>query len=521
MQQRPMSEPSDLLAIPGVVKLVRLFLEHFGEQRQEVLLLGGARTGQLREGRIALLEATAAVREGNWKVDPVPAELLERRVELIGGCSSREIVEGLNSGAKSYVADLWGMTAAGPAPAPWAYQHLVLAATRQLGYTGTDGELVRINPGSTTRLMIALRPLLVEDHAFLGTEATVPGCFVDLAMVGWHCGRALTERQGGIFLYLRGIRSHQEARLWNGLFDLTEKQLGLPAGTIRATVVVDSLCAALDADEILHELRHHSAGTALAPQAYTADHIALFSTPDRAALPDRRHIGLNARFLRSVSLRTIGISHRRGAHAMGAPAFVLPPVSKDGIDPDYLEMIADKEREAVDGHDGTLVAHPGLVNAAMAEFNKSMPMAHQMDYRPAGPASLEDLALWPEGELTTAGIQNCIRTVIKVMVGLQAGQGMVVQGGRLHDRSSVRLATLLLWHWAQSKRCFITATGLEIHNEMMKYLIRKEAEKIYAQAGAELQERARQAGLWLTDVVLCPEVPSDELEVRILPAVKE
>lgn len=509
---------ADRLFTPEVVQLVKALEDRFGPRRMEVLQLGQARRAELRAGQIAPLEATAAIRQGEWLVAPIPEQLLERRVELIGGGSRKELIDGLNAGAKSYVADLWNMTPNTPSSVLRAHKNIERAASLKLAYVDADGNRVRINPGSTTRLMVAPRPLHAGDHALEGTALPGIATFVDLAILTCLSGEILRQRQGGIFLYLRELGGHEEARLWDDLFLFLENHHAMPPGTIRATVVMDNLAAVLEADEVLHGLRQHAAGLALDPQGLAADHVALFSAKDRPVMPDREHIGLNAEFLRAASLRTIAIAHRRNVHAIGAPAFVLPVDAANSIAPRYLEMIADKEREAVDGHDGTLVAHPGLVNAAMTEFNKSMPKAHQIYYKRQLSPDTGELVRHPQGALTTEGMQRSIRTVIKALVEYPGHQGLVVQGGRLHDRSSIRLATVLLWHWTQSNVCFITGTGLEIHEEVVKYLIRKEGEKLYATQGQELRERAKQAVLLLTQAVLAPEVPADLPDVPIFGA---
>ncbi|MBP8823933.1 MAG: hypothetical protein KBH07_09830 [Flavobacteriales bacterium] len=513
MLQRSTYRQADRLLSKDLVRLVHAVQERWGAARLAVLHKGEARRAELRHGQTAPLNGTVAIRQENWHVDPVPAQLLERRVELIGGCSRKELIDGMNSGAKGYVADLWNMTHNEPDALLRAHKNIERAADLRLAYVDTDGGRIRINPQSTTRLMCAPRPLHVLSHVGLGFEQPVAAAFLDLALLATYSGEKLRQRQGGIHLYLHGVRGHEEAGLWKDLFMYLEAHFGMPRGTFRATVKLDNLAVVLEADEVLYELRHHAAGLALAPQGYAADHVALFSTPERPALPDRGHIGFNAAFLRSVSLRAISICHRRGVHAMGASAYVLPPETRDLIKPDYLEMIADKEREALDGHDGTLVAHPGLVNAAMAEFNKSMPRAHQMDYQPEDHTTLEDLTRPPTGELTTEGIQCAIRVVIKALTTYHEHQGLVEHGGRLHDRSSVYLSMLLLWHWTQSKACFITSTGLEVHNDVMKFLIRKEGEKLFATHDAAHRERAKLAAQRLTALVLSPDTPPEFMEL--------
>ncbi len=501
----------DRLLTSDVVKLVQEATQRFGARRKELLAARGERAKAFAEGDVARLEETAHIRNAVWKADPVPVELLERRVELIGGCSRQEIVDGLSCGAKSYIADLWNFSTTDPAGVLQAHRDLEHAVDGQLHYVDDKGERIRVNPSSTTRLFFAPRPLTAVEASVRSGGEGVPASIFDIIVYGTYNALKLRVRQAGAYLYLRDVRTHQEARLWKDLFEFIEEHLSLPRGTFRATVMMDSLSAALEADEILFELMHHGAGLSLDPQAYAADHISLFSAPDRPVLPDREGIGLNAHMLRSVSLMTITLCHKRQAHAIGAPSFVLPSETKARIPAAYLDMIADKEREAIDGHDGTLVGLPGLVNPAMMEFNKSMPKAHQMYYERQDDIRPADLVTRPEGSITTEGLLGSIRTVLKALVMREEGHAVIEQGGRLHDRSSVRLSTLLLWSWTRSNHGVVTDTGLEIHNELMSYLIKKEGTKLFGKGDATQKTAGQKAVNTLIAAALGTEIPHDLL----------
>lgn len=505
------------LFTPSALQLISDLNERFGDRRSEILVAAEARRDRFRSGDIAPLEETTNIREADWVADPVPAELLERRVELIGGCSRKDLIEGMNAGAKSYIADLWCSAPTEPLSIMEAHRNLERASDNRLSYVAEDGTRVRINPKSITRLIIVPRPMEVMHPTSIEGHA-VPGAFVDLALhAEWNAAK-LQLRQGGAFVYLRGISGHAEARLWREIFEFLEERQGLPRGCFRATVMIDSLAAALEPDEILFEFMHHSAGLGLAPQCFAADHIALFSTPGHAVMPDREHIGFNAKFLRSVSLRIISVCHRRQVHAMGAPAYVLPAEEQGILRPDYLSMIADKEREAVDGHDGTLVAIPGLVTAAMSEFNKHMPRAHQMFFQRPDLTTTADLVEHPTGPLTTDGLLSTVRTVLRMMVAKRTGEAVAIKDGRFHDRASLRLSTLLLWHWTQNENCHITDTGLEVHADVVKYLIRKEGDKVAAQALPEHRTIVQHVVERLTAAVLDAAVPFDVLEDKEITA---
>ena len=467
--------------------------QRFERRRQDLLVQRVARRQMLAQGNVDHLTETEHVRHSDWTVDPVPETLLERRVELIGGANRSELITGLNAGAKSYIADLWNFTAQDSWSILRAHKSLVGAAKLDLAFLDTREGRVRVNPSTATRLMMAPRPLYVHEAALQVDGNPVSAALFDLGLFLLGCGAHLHVRQGGIYLYLRDVQGHLEARLWARMIESLEEALSLPRGAVRATVMIDTVAGALEADEILFELMHHAAGLSLDPQGYAADHIALFNGPEQQVLPDRETIGLNAPFLRALSLSTIGICHRRGCHAMGAPSFVLPSLDHDRIKAEYLEMLADKEREGVDGHDGTLVVHEDMVNASMVEFNKSMPRAHQMNYQRADNISPSDLVQRPEGALTVDSLKSCLRTALRSLMQREEGKGWVIQGGRIHDRSSVQLAIRLLWQWDHSKHGIITATNFPVTGDLIKFMLKKEADKMFEVADPIIKKQVDRA----------------------------
>jgi malate synthase len=502
----------DRTLTPAVVEAILALHAALDRQRQDLLELRSRRRTIISAGTVSYLEETAHIRSKAWTVDPLPEGLMERRVELLGGASRSELIAGLNSGARSYIADLWNFTPGDPWNILRAHRNLERAAHLDLAYLPPDGARIRIKPNTITRLIVTPRPMYAMERAMLHEGGPVPASFFDLMMLAHKCAPVLLERQGGLYLYLRDVQGHLEARWWASVFKRVEETLDLDMGSIRATVMLDSIPGALEADEILFELSHHAAGLSFDPQGYAADHIALFHGSDRAVLPDRETIGLNSPFLRSLSLLTIGTCHRRGCHAIGAPSFVLPPQDPDRAKSDYLEMLADKEREAIDGHDGTIVVHSDTVNAAMMEFNKSMPRAHQIYYERKDDISPADLVLRPEGTITVESLLGCVRTALRTMVQRSEGLGWVVQGGRMHDRSSLRLALRLLWQWSHSSEGVITDSGLEIHADLLRFLIRKESSKMFDRSDEHTKASAAKAVEHLLELVIGDELPLEPLD---------
>ena len=497
----------DRTLTPVVRAMIEDLVKRFDERRLDLLAQRVLRRQALSQGEAAQLPETEQVRRSDWTVDPIPETLLERRVELIGGANRSELITGLNAGAKSYIADLWNFTAQDTWSILRAHKSLAGAARLDLAFLDTREGRVRVNPSTMTRLMVAPRPLYVHEGAMQVDGSPVSAALFDLGLFLLGCGADLYARQGGIYLYLRDVQGHLEARLWTRMIASLEETLSLPRGAVRVTVMIDTVAGALEADEILFELMHHAAGLSLDPQGYAADHIALYNGPDQQVLPDRETIGLNAPFLRALSLNTIGICHRRGCHAMGAPSFVLPSIDRDRVKAEYLDMLADKEREGVDGHDGTLVVHEDMVNASMVEFNKSMPRAHQMNYQRTDKIAPGDLVKRPEGTITVESLKSCLRTALRSLMQREEGKGWVIQGGRVHDRSSMQLAMRTLWQWNHSKHGIITATNFPVTGDLIKFMLKKEADKMFEVADPVIKKQVDRAMDFISEQATGDTVP--------------
>jgi malate synthase len=486
--------------------MVEDLLRRFEKRRAGLLDQRVARRQELSSGAVDRLDSTLKVRTSKWTVDPVPEALLERRVEMIGGANRSELINGLNAGAKSYVADLWNFSAQDRWSMKRAHKSLEGAAKRSLAYLDPHEGRVRVNPNSPTRLMVTPRPLYVYEAAVQVNGEPVSAGIFDLVTFMQGSGAELIERQGGIFLYLRDVQGHLEARLWADLIGALEEDLSFPRGTVRATVMIDSVPGALEAEEILFEMSHHAAGLSLDPQGYAADHIALFRGPGYPIFPDRETIGLNAPFLRALSLDIIGICHRRGCHAIGASSFVLPSLDPTKMKTEYLEMLSDKEREAVDGHDGTLVVHEDMVNASMVEFNKSMPRAHQLNYLRDDKITAAALVGSPSGPITVESLKSILRTALRSLVAKES-KGWVIQGGRVHDRSSLLLAMRLLWQWNQDDRGLITATNLPVTESLITFMLRKEADKMFDPLDQVMKKKVEHAMAYVVELATSPTPP--------------
>jgi len=322
---------------------------------------------------------TAQIRETEWKVAPAPADLQDRRVEITGPVDRKMVINALNSGAKVFMADFedahaptWESTIEGQI-------NLRDAINRSIEFTSPQGKQYRLNDSVATLIVRPRGWHLPEKHVLLD-GLPVPGALFDFGLFFFHNARTLIDQGTGPYFYLPKLQSHLEARLWNDVFNYAEQMLDIAHGSIKATVLIETILAAFEMDEILYELRDYIVGLNCGRWDYIFSFIKCFHKHPEFVLADRSKLTMTAHFMRSYSLLLIKTCHRRGAHAMGGMAAQIPikhdPVANEAA---LAKVRADKEREARDGHDGTWVAHPGLVPIAMEVFNQHMPDPNQID----------------------------------------------------------------------------------------------------------------------------------------------
>src|SRR5580698_7525349 len=364
-------------AVAFVVGLQRTF----NEQRKELLEARVARQKRLDAGeRPDFLPETAHIRESEWTVAPLPADLLDRRVEITGPVDRKMIINALNSGAKVFMADFedsntptWNNLLDGQ-------MNLRDAIRRTIAYADpATGKKYKLND-KVAVLFVRPRGWHLEERHMLVDGEPVSGSIFDFGLYIFHNAKELVARGSGPYFYLPKMESHLEARLWNDIFVHAQKALGLPQGTIKGTVLIETILASFEMDEILYELREHSAGLNCGRWDYIFSFIKKFSNDPHSVLPDRAQVTMTTHFMRSYSKLAIKTCHRRNVHAMGGMSAFIPiksdPVANEKA---IAQVRADKEREAGDGHDGTWVAHPGLVPVAMEVFDRLMPQPNQIE----------------------------------------------------------------------------------------------------------------------------------------------
>ncbi|MEM1140776.1 MAG: malate synthase A, partial [Pseudomonadota bacterium] len=353
----------------------------FESRRQEVLAAREALQARLDAGEtLDFPPETASIREGDWRVAPLPDDLVDRRVEITGPVDRKMVINALNSGAKMFMACLedatsphWGNLIEGQINLKDAVAGTISHVDPKSGKSYALGE-------APATLIVRPRGLHLQECHMLVDGAPVAGAFFDFGLYFFHNAKTALARGTGPYFYLPKLEHYLEARLWNDVFIEAQRALGVDRGTIKATVLIETLPATFHAEEILYELREHSAGLNCGRWDYIFSYIKKHRTDPAAVLPDRASVTMTVPFMRAYSLHVIKVCHRRGAPAIGGMAAQIP-VKNDAAanEAAFAKVRADKEREASDGHDGTWVAHPGLVPVALEVFDRIMPGPNQID----------------------------------------------------------------------------------------------------------------------------------------------
>lgn len=488
----PMSAEFREILTPDALSLVAHLHRAFNPRRKELLERRVKVQADLDAGKNPdFLSETIAVRQGDWRVAPVPADLRDRRVEITGPVDRKMVINALNCGAKMYMADFedshsptWDATIQGQI-------NLRDAIRGTIEYTSPEGKSYKLGAKTATLLVRPRGWHLDEKHVRVDGELVSGGIF-DFALFFFHNAKALLAKGSGPYFYLPKLESHLEARLWNEIFVAAQKELGIPNGTIKATVLIETILAAFEMDEILYELRDHSAGLNCGRWDYIFSFIKKFRGRPEFVLPDRALVTMTSHFLRSYSLLLIQTCHRRGAHAMGGMAAQIPIKNDPEANAAALAKVrADKEREAGDGHDGTWVAHPGLVPIAEEVFNAKMPGPNQWDVRRNDvKITAADLLKVPEGPITEAGLRTNINVGLLYLESWLRGNGCVPIYNLMEDAATAEISRTQVWQWIRYPKGVLT-DGRKITVEMFRSLLAEELEKIKSAVGSAAFESGK------------------------------
>ncbi len=426
-------------ALAFVADLVR----SFGPRVTELLARRAART------TLDFLPETAAVRAGDWTVAPLPADLLDRRVEITGPTERKMVINALNSGASVFMADFEDANSPTWDNQVQGQRNLADAVRRTISFEDPKtGKAYRLNE-KVAVLMVRPRGWhLVEKHLTVDGK-TVPGGLFDFGLFFFHNARELIARGTGPYFYLPKMESHLEARLWNDVFLRAQEKLGVPRGTIKATCLIETLPGAFEMDEFLYELREHSAGLNCGRWDYIFSFIKKRASDPEAVLPDRSQVTMDKGFLAAYVRLLIQTCHRRNVHAMGGMAAQIPIKDDPEANQAALDKVrADKLREVQAGHDGTWVAHPGLVPVAKGIFDEHMAGPNQLGVkREDVRVTREDLLRVPDGTRTDAGLRHNVRVGIQYIEAWLRGNGCVPLYHLMEDAATAEISRAQVWQW--------------------------------------------------------------------------
>jgi len=359
------------------------------------------------------------------------------------------------------------------------------AVNRTITYTSPEGKQYALDEKTATLLVRPRGWHLVEKHVLIDGKPVSGGIF-DFGLYFFHNVKTLLEKGTGPYFYLPKLESHLEARLWNDIFVLAQRELGIPQGTIKATVLIETILATFEMDEILYELREHSGGLNCGRWDYIFSTIKKFREIPDFILPDRAQVTMTTHFMRSYSLLTIKTCHRRNAHAIGGMAAQIPIKNDAKANEEALARVrADKKREATDGHDGTWVAHPGLVAIALEEFDAVMKGPNQIDRkREDVHATAADLLKIPDGTITEAGLRNNISVSLQYLESWLRGSGCVPINNLMEDAATVEISRSQIWQWIHHPKGVLD-DGRKVTVELFRELAKDELEKIHSAVGEE------------------------------------
>lgn len=474
---------ADRILSPAALEFVAELDNEFAARRCELLARRRERNAALSKGeeRLGFLPETLAIREDpTWRVAPEAPGLVDRRVEITGPPDRKMTVNALNSGAKVWLADFEDASSPTWDNVVGGQMNLREAIAGTLDFTAPNGKRYAVGSDPAT---IVVRPRgwhLLEKHVRIDGRPVAAGIF-DFAMYLFHNARVQLERGSGPYFYLPKLEGHLEARLWNDIFLRAQELLGLAPGTIRATVLIETIPAAFEMEEILYELREHAAGLNAGRWDYIFSIIKTLGQSDPAfVLPDRGDVGMTAPFLRAYTELLVQTCHKRGAHAIGGMAAFIPSRDEEINARAMAKVREDKQREAGDGFDGSWVAHPGLVPICLEAFDAALGDRPHQKHRTrpevaVTAAQLLDIAATP-GHITEAGLRNNIAVALRYVAAWLGGTGAVAIFGLMEDAATAEISRCQVWQWIRH-RCRLQ-DGREVTHQLVMSLAREECSAI-------------------------------------------
>lgn len=484
----------ETILTPEALHFIEQLEIKFGNTRKELLKQRDKRQKEIDQGVLpSFLKETEKIRNNDsWTIWPLPKDLQDRRVEITGPTDRKMVINALNSGAKMFMADFEDATSPQWKNIIEGQINLKDAINRTITFQNPDGKEYRLNDETAT-LIVRPRGLHLIEKNILLDGHPISGSFVDFGLYFFHNAHELIKRGTGPYFYLPKLESHLEARLWNEIFIFAQEYLRIPKGTIKATVLIETIMAAFEMDEILYELKEHSAGLNCGRWDYIFSYIKKLRNQENVILPDRSQVTMTVPFMRAYSLLTIKTCHRRKAPAIGGMAAQIPVRGDERANEEaFAKVRTDKEREARDGHDGTWVAHPGLVPVAMEVFNREMPESNQIHSgkQQSLQVSAADLLEVPKGTITEDGVRMNINVGIQYIAAWLCGRGAVPLHNLMEDAATAEISRAQLWQWIRHPEGKLD-DGRKVTTEMYERIKVEELEKIKREIGEENFKKGR------------------------------
>jgi len=474
----------DQILTRDALALVATLQRELGKRRVECLKRRQERQARLDAGEsLDFLSETKHIRDGDWTCASIPADLRDRRVEITGPTDRKMVINALNSGAKMFMADFEDANSPTWRNMIEGQINLRDAIRRVISFSSPEGKEYKLGEQVATLLVRPRGWHLIEKHMLVDGQPVAGGLF-DFGLYFFHNARELLDRGSGPYFYLPKMESHLEARIWNDAFNLAQDELGIPRGSVRATVLIETIPAAFEMDEILYELRDHSAGLNCGRWDYIFSCIKKFRNRPDFVLADRALITMTTHFMHSYSLLCIKTCHRRNTFAMGGMAAFIPvkddPAKNEQA---FANVRADKEREANDGHDGTWVAHPGMVQLATEAFDAVMPQPNQIARkRDDVKVTARDLLdFQPNEPITEAGLRQNVSVGVQYLEAWLRGRGAVPLFNLMEDAATAEISRAQVWQWIRNSRG-VLSDGRKVTKELFGSMLEEELAKVKAPA---------------------------------------
>ncbi|MBI4215266.1 MAG: malate synthase A [Parcubacteria group bacterium] len=480
----PMEDGFTDILNPEALNFLKKLHREFEPRRRNLLQKRKERQKEINSGKLPdFLSSTQKIRESDWQVAPIPADLMDRRVEITGPTDRKMIINGLNSGANVYMADYEDANSPTWRNMVQGQINLKDAVTGNISFTSPEGKRYQLAEKTAT-LMMRPRGWHMEERHLTIDGQPISALLFDFGLFFFHNARKLIEKGTSPYCYLPKMESHLEARLANDVFCMSQDLLTIPRGAIRATVLLETILAAFEMDEILYELRNHSAGLNFGRWDFIFSFIKKFIKYPQFVLPDRGQVTMWTHFLRSASLLLIKTCHKRGIHGMGGMAAQIPIKDNPQLNAEALAKVtADKEREVSDGHDGTWVAHPGLAPLAKAVFDAKMPTSHQIyNTKSDVQISAKDLLEVPKGEITERGLRANTDIGIQYTESWLRGAGCVPLYNLMEDSATAEISRAQVAQWIRHPNG-VLADGRKVTIKLCRQIIAEEMNKIQSAVG--------------------------------------